>query len=142
VLIHDVVHPFASAQLFRAVLAAVDETGAAIASLRPTDFVYRNADVGERGPGVVAERVEGAWIAQSPKAFRRDILEQGYGLLEARSAGGSTVHRDSPSGDPGSLDLLRLAGGRVVTVPGDVRNIKITTAEDLRHAESLLNASS
>jgi hypothetical protein len=39
-----------------------------------------------------------------------------------------------------SLDLVRLAGGRVAKVPGSVRNLKLTTPEDIAIAEALLRA--
>lgn len=134
VMIHDVAHPLASAALFRAVLTAAQDAEGAIAALAPTDFVYQDGGTQEvDGRPAIAERVSGAWIAQSPKAFRRELLSAGYALADERRA------LDPAWEDPGSLELVQLAGGRVITVPGEARNLKITDAEDLQLAEALLS---
>jgi len=134
VMIHDVAHPLASPALFRAVLAAAKDADGAIAALRPTDFVYRDGSTQEvDGRPAIAERVSGAWVAQSPKAFRRELLNAGYALADERRA------IEAAWEDPGSLELVQLAGGRVITVPGEARNLKITDAEDLPLAEALLS---
>jgi 2-C-methyl-D-erythritol 4-phosphate cytidylyltransferase len=78
------------------------------------------------GPdGGVLETVtrDGLWAVQTPQAFPLQTL------------------RRAVEGGAGATDcagLVESAGGRVKIVMGDPRLAKVTTADDLRHVESLL----
>jgi 2-C-methyl-D-erythritol 4-phosphate cytidylyltransferase len=67
------------------------------------------------------------WLAQTPQTFRVEVIREAH--LRAHLLG-VTVTDDAA--------LLEWAGGQVKIVPGDTRNFKITTPEDLQLAEALL----
>src|SRR5713101_7575990 len=93
IVIHDAARPFASAQLIARTIAAAAESGAALAAVQARDTVkraspdqdpagarrHRGAD-GTAGaaPCLVAETLDRAtiFLAQTPQAFRRDVLRQ------------------------------------------------------------------
>lgn len=122
VLCHDVARPFASAALFTAVLNALDVADGAV----PTQPVH---DTVKRVDGnAVAETVarDGLVLAQTPQAFRREVLE--------------AAHRAAAlEGFEGTDDavLVERAGYKVVSVAGDPLNLKLTTVADLRVASAL-----
>jgi 2-C-methyl-D-erythritol 4-phosphate cytidylyltransferase len=62
---------------------------------------------------------------QTPQVFRRDLLAKAYAKR------GHTVTTDY-------AHLLEMIGEKVKILPGSYRNIKITTAEDLKVAETFL----
>ena len=69
------------------------------------------------------------WLAQTPQAFRTDILTRAH-----RAAA-----RDGFVGTDDAVLVERL-GERVYVVPSSPRNRKITTPEDLDWAEWVLSA--
>jgi 2-C-methyl-D-erythritol 4-phosphate cytidylyltransferase len=66
------------------------------------------------------------WRAQTPQGFPRELLERAH--REGRAAG---VHGTDDAA------LVERLGVEVRLVPGSERNIKVTTAEDLKLAEAL-----
>lgn len=117
VVVHDAARPLASAALFRAVVAAVEDgADAAIPGLDLTDTVKRV----ERGPDhtVVVETLDRSELVtvQTPQAFRREVLERAHAA------------NDEATDDAG---LVEAAGGRVVIVAGETTNVKITTPADI-----------
>ena len=120
VLIHDAARPFATAALIDRVLAAAMTTGAAIPALAARDTVKRR----DLATGVVRESVPRAevWLAQTPQAFRRDVLAK----IGPLSAGDREATDESM--------LAEWAGLPVMIVEGDERNVKITTPDDLADA--------
>lgn len=121
IAIHDAARPFVPPSLFARVVQAAREDGAAAAGL-PLAETVRRADEA----GISREEVErdGLWAAQTPQAFRRELL------VLARDAAGERTFTD----DAGAVAAL---GARVRMVPGDRRNLKITTLEDLAYASEL-----
>jgi 2-C-methyl-D-erythritol 4-phosphate cytidylyltransferase len=122
VLCHDVARPFASSALFAAVLGALDRADGVVPILPVHDTVKRVAD------GMVTETVsrDELGLAQTPQAFRRDVLE--------------AAHRAATlEGFEGTDDaaLVERAGFRVVVVAGEASNMKLTTASDLAVASAL-----
>jgi 2-C-methyl-D-erythritol 4-phosphate cytidylyltransferase len=122
VVCHDVARPFASAALFAAVLMALNHADGAVPTLPVHDTVKRmnGSQIGETVPR------DGLVLAQTPQAFRRQVLD--------------AAHRAAVvSGFEGTDDaaLVERAGYRVVSVPGDPSNLKLTTAADLRVATAL-----
>lgn len=124
VVVHDGARPGASAQLFAAVVAAV-QAGAdgAIPGLPVADTVKRTATDGNQV--WVAETLERDCLvaAQTPQAFTVHALRSAH-------AGGGEATDDAA--------LVEAAGGRVVVVPGDAANRKITVVEDLAAMEQYL----
>ena len=128
VVIHDAARPFASPDLFTAVVKAV-ASGAdgAVPILPLTDTVKR-----VRGDVVVHTEIrEELGLAQTPQACRVDVLRAA--LRRAAEAGLDFTD------DAG---LLEWAGAVVRAVPGEPGNFKITTLLDLLRADELLRGRS
>lgn len=127
VAVHDAARPFAPPDLFTAVIRAVRGGAAgAIPVIAVADTVKRVHD------GVVVTTLdrEELALAQTPQAFRVDLLREAHARAEAV---GDHVTDDAC--------LLELAGGTVRAVPGDPQNFKITTLLDLAHAETRIGGS-
>lgn len=120
VVVHDAARPLASPELFRAVVRAVVEgADAAVPGVPVPDTVKR---VGEAG--LVEETVDrtGLVLVQTPQAFSTAVLRRAH-------ASGAHATDDAA--------LVEAAGGRVVVVPGEPDNLKITLAADLARARAL-----
>ena len=123
VLVHDGARPFLAAGLVDRVLAALDESPAAIPALPLRDTVKRGAG------GVVTQTVERAdlWRAQTPQGFRyKDILAAHRGV----------IGQDLPD----DAAVAERAGLPVRLIEGSEDNIKVTTADDLARAARILSA--
>jgi len=126
VIVHDGARPLVTVDLVEGCIRAAAEGGAATAGVPVKDTVKEVAHGGQ----VLRTCDRGAlWLTQTPQAFRREILER--------------AHREaSLDGFRGTDDtsLVERLGIPVRMVPGDYRNIKITTPEDLVIAEALFAA--
>ena len=123
IVCHDAARCLAQPQLFEAVLDALRRADGAIPVVPVADTVKRLDD------GVIAGTLDRdeLGLAQTPQAFRAEALRE--------------AHRIAEESDVEATDdamLLELAGYRVVAVPGDPGNFKITTREDLDRAERVL----
>jgi 2-C-methyl-D-erythritol 4-phosphate cytidylyltransferase len=120
IVVHDAARPLARRELFAAVIAAIESgADAALPALAVADTVKR-VD-GDR----VTETIDRTDLvaAQTPQAFRASVLRR--------------AHADLPQAtDDGAV--VEAMGGKVVVVPGDPRNLKITTPDDLVVAAALL----
>ena len=117
VVVHDAARPLASPALFHAVVdAIVSGADAAIPGLTLTDTITRVSVRGEETS--VAETLERDELVavQTPQAFRRELL------VRAHASGADA------SDDAGLVEAL---GARVVVVPGEAHNVKITRPQDL-----------
>ncbi|MHB1987358.1 MAG: 2-C-methyl-D-erythritol 4-phosphate cytidylyltransferase [Acidimicrobiales bacterium] len=113
VVVHDAARPLASAELCRSVVAAVrDGADGAIPGIPLADTVKRTSN------GEVAETLERGVLVrvQTPQAFVAQLLRR--------------AHERAPEAtdDAGLVEAL---GGRVVVVPGEDSNMKITSPCDL-----------
>ncbi|HWC33072.1 MAG TPA: 2-C-methyl-D-erythritol 4-phosphate cytidylyltransferase [Actinomycetota bacterium] len=122
VVCHDVARPFATAALCAAVLDALGDADGAVPAMPVSDTVKRVSGT------VVVETVprDDLVAAQTPQAFRRGALEDAH--RDARAA--AVVSTDDAA-------LLERLGMRVVVVPGDPMNIKITVPKDVAAAEAI-----
>lgn len=137
VLIHDAARPLVDHDTIDRVLAATRPGQGAIAAIPVADTLKKSAgkiSTGEQTSdhtkqidSTVAR--DGLWQAQTPQAFLlTDILD---------------LHRKAASAPSQATDdaaIAEAAGYPVVLVEGDSLNRKITTAQDLRIAESILKA--
>jgi 2-C-methyl-D-erythritol 4-phosphate cytidylyltransferase len=124
VVCHDAARPFASPDLFSAVVEAVDEhVDGAIPVVPIADTVKRVLS----GRIVGTESREGLALAQTPQAFRLEALREAH----ARASEASVAFTDDAS-------VMEWAGYRVAAVHGDPRNFKITTLLDLARAQARL----
>ena len=129
-MVHDAARPLVSAGLIQRVCRAAILGGAAIAALPAADTVkVARAE----GPGhLVAATLERktVWLAQTPQAFRRELLMSALRQAEL----------DGFQGTDCASMVERLPGenGRVALVEGEPRNIKVTYPEDLTRAAMIL----
>ena len=123
VLVHDGARPFVERGVIDAVIAHARSGDGAVAAVPVSDTLKQQA---ADDPTRVASTVsrDGLWRAQTPQGFPRRLLEQAY----ARP-------RQTPTTDDASL--VEACGAVVRLVPDSVRNLKITTREDLALAEAL-----
>ncbi len=120
ICIHDAARPLASVELFRRVIDAVHAgADAAIPGVAVTDtvkVVERTDDTAV----VVATPDRSTLVAvQTPQAFRAPLLR--------------AAHRGGAEGTDDAA-LVEATGGRVVVVPGETDNRKITHPDDLHWA--------
>jgi 2-C-methyl-D-erythritol 4-phosphate cytidylyltransferase/2-C-methyl-D-erythritol 2,4-cyclodiphosphate synthase len=122
VLVHDAARPFVTADLITRSIEGAARHGAAIAALPASDTVKR-ADSSSGSP-IVAQTIprEQVFLAQTPQAFRRDILAAAIAL------GRSGIEATDEAA------LAERAGHAVHIVEGDAGNVKITTTADLESA--------
>ena len=127
VVVHDAARPFVSGDLIARTIAAAAESGAAVAALAARDTVKRSG--AETGAGrMVRETLprETIFLAQTPQAFQRGVLERAL----ASAAGDSADATDEAT-------LVERGGHAVRIVEGEASNIKITVAADLPVAEAI-----
>ena len=121
IAIHDAARPFASPSLFAKVVAVATEFGSGVPGLAVAETV-RRAD--EAGRAIEEVDRNGLWTAQTPQAFKRAILER------ARRAAGDRSFTD----DAAAVIALDVD---VRLVPGERRNFKLTSPEDVSYAREL-----
>jgi len=120
VVIHDAAHPLAPRELFTDVVAAVRSGADAAAPALPLPEALKRT-LGTRVVATV-QRAD-IVLVQTPQAFRAETLRAAHRL-------GVEAAEDT--------ELLERLGANVVTVPGDVRNIHVTSAGDIEVAERLV----
>jgi 2-C-methyl-D-erythritol 4-phosphate cytidylyltransferase len=124
VLVHDAVRPFLTEDMIARVVAAAVKHGAAIVAVPMRDTVKRvGAD------GLIEETVDRKplWLAQTPQAFKRALLEEAH---EKALRNGLRATDDA--------QLVERLGQHVAIVEGSTENIKVTRPEDLMIGEAIL----
>jgi len=124
ILVHDAARPCVDVELVLRVIRAAVEHGAAIPAMPIPDTVKRvDRD------GIVVETLDRSMlrVAQTPQAFRREILVRAYGNARRQVLTGTD-----------DAALVEALGLPIHTVVGDTNNIKITTEEDFASAEAWL----
>ncbi len=119
VLVHDAVRPFVPLRLLDEVIAAVRAHGAAVPAV-PVADTLRRADGGTFGETVDRE---GVYAVQTPQGFDVDLLRRAFAAL--------------PDATTDDAALVAALGAPVRLVPGDRRNLKLTTPDDLALARAL-----
>lgn len=125
VVIHDGARPLTTPELFDAAVVASRHAGAAIAAIPVADTLKRVGD-----DNLIIETVprDGIWAAQTPQAFRRDLLLAAF----AEPIAAERTFTDEAA-------LFEALGYRIAVVPGSASNVKVTRPEDLAIAEALLS---
>lgn len=121
VLIHDAARPFVSKALIDRVIDALETHEAAIPALPVTDTLKRVA--GDSVVGTVSR--DALQAAQTPQGFLHGAIREAH----------ENAARDEQAFTDDAA-VAEWAGMRVVTVPGDRTNIKLTTADDLAEANA------
>jgi 2-C-methyl-D-erythritol 4-phosphate cytidylyltransferase len=123
VIVHDAARPLATPTIFESCLTSAARSGGAIAAIPVADTLKRVAD------NAIATTVAraGLWQAQTPQAFRRDLLVAAH----QRAASEGIVATDD-------ADLVERSGARIEVVEASTANIKITTPSDLAIVEAII----
>jgi 2-C-methyl-D-erythritol 4-phosphate cytidylyltransferase len=119
IVVHDGARPLATANLFKQVVEEVKAGADAVVPALPvTDTLKEVTD------GLVTGQVDRRLVqaVQTPQAFKASVLRAAHS-----------------SGEHGTDDatLVENCGGRVTVVPGEQRNIKVTTPADLELVQAL-----
>lgn len=120
VVVHDAARPLASPALFDAVIGAVRRGADAAVPAVPVPDTVKRVDGDEVVETVARDELV---VVQTPQAFRADALR-------AAHTGGADATDDAA--------LIEAADGRVVIVPGERANLKVTTPADLVMAAAIL----
>jgi 2-C-methyl-D-erythritol 4-phosphate cytidylyltransferase len=122
IVVHDAARPLAGTGLFELVIDTVRAgVDAAVPALPVVDTIKR-----VDGDLVVETPARNDLVAvQTPQAFRADQLRAAH------------AHHPEATDDAALIEVI---AGSIVVVPGDPRNVKVTTVADLTIIEALLAA--
>ena len=124
VLVHDGVRPFVTEEIIFECLTATAEWGAAVTAV-PVKETIKVAN--EELFVVDTPERHRLWRVQTPQCFRKSLLVEAH---EKARRNGITATDDAA--------LVEQLGHPIKLVTGSYRNIKLTTPEDLRIAETFL----
>ena len=122
VLVHDIARPYTSHDLISRVLAKLQDHAAVIPAVQVTDTVKRMQG------DLVSETVprDQLYTIQTPQGFQFQALYDAHQRLKGQSLSDDAA-------------VMEKAGIPVVMVEGESNNIKITTQEDFKQMQTLLN---
>jgi 2-C-methyl-D-erythritol 4-phosphate cytidylyltransferase len=122
VAIHDGVRPLVTMEVITETFKAAEASGAALACVPVSDTIKK-----KKGAHLETIARSDLWLAHTPQTFRTDLILQAH----------KKALEDGFDGTDDAALVERL--GRPVTIVEDsADNIKITTPEDLKLAEMLL----
>jgi 2-C-methyl-D-erythritol 4-phosphate cytidylyltransferase/2-C-methyl-D-erythritol 2,4-cyclodiphosphate synthase len=125
VLVHDAARPYVSARLITETIRAAEQHGAAIVALPVRDTVKRARPTAS---GLTIRETlprDEIFLAQTPQGFRREILADAVAVAESGDVTDEAM-------------LIERTGIPVHLVEGDIANIKVTTAQDMRDLQQHL----
>ncbi len=126
VVVHDAVRPFVTGTMVRDVVDGARTHGAAVVAVPVRDTVKRVASNGMIETTVDRQAL---WLAQTPQAFRIEVLRDAHRLGRLR---------DVEATD--DAFLVEQSGHAVFIVNGSTDNMKMTRPEDLVVGEAILSA--
>lgn len=126
VVIHDAVRPFVSRDILEASIDAASKYGACVATLPAVDTMLEIEDGFVKSVPPRSSLVHG----QAPDSARILLLERALRSLTDEERKSIT----------GTAQILVMSGILVRTIPGDPRNIKITTSVDMEIGERYMEA--
>lgn len=123
VAIHDAVRPFITTTLISECLHTAYETGAVTVMRRCKETVKAVED------GCIVDTIDRSrlWIAQTPQAFKKDLIIESH----RKAAGDGFIATDD-------CMVAEYCGHTIRVIEGNDSNIKITTPTDLLIAEEIL----
>lgn len=129
IVIHDAARPFVTEAVINRAINGAEMHGAAIAAVGVSDTVKQAGALNPDGSRLIRGTIarDSVFLAQTPQAFRRDVLKR------ALTEGAAIDATDEAM-------LVERLGLPVHLVDGDPRNVKITTAADLAAAQADANA--
>lgn len=132
VLIHDGARPFVTPEMIGRGMEAVKKYDACVLGMPVKDTIKI---IDEDGFAVDTPKRETVWQVQTPQIFAFPLIKSAYEKLIAEEQNlleqGITVTDDA-------MVMELFSGKRVKLIEGSYENIKITTPEDLKIAESFL----
>ena len=124
VLVHDAARPLVTVQTIEEVIDSAEKFGGAIAAVPEKNTIKIIDD--ENFVKLTPPRSEIVSV-QTPQGFRKEILFRAYAAAEEENFLGTD-----------DASLVERIGGKIKIVWSDYSNIKITTPEDVKIAESFL----
>jgi len=124
VAVHDAARPLITPREIERVFSAAQKHGAAVLAAPITDTL-KFADTNQIVTGPIDR--QNVFGMQTPQIFRRELLSQAC----------EQVKRDSLTVTD-EVSAIEHAGGKIVIVPAEDHNLKITYASDLALAEGIL----
>lgn len=126
VAVHDGVRPFITVDIIDQVITEAANSGGAIAAIPATDTIKQSSTEQIIEKTVARNKI---WFAQTPQAFKYKILMHAF-------------EKASEDGYLGTdeAELVERIGKEVKLVLGSKNNIKITTPEDLKLGELILDS--
>ena len=125
IIVHDAARPLATPARFHSVVDAVlAGADGAVPGLAISDTVKRIRHAGDVTLVASTETRDELVTVQTPQAFTRDALVRAH------------ANGDEATDDAALVEAL---GGRVVVVPGELDNVKITVPGDLATASSIVS---
>lgn len=118
--VHDAVRPFVSVETIKNVFVEAEKTGAAIPVVELKDSIRK---IG-LGDSVAVDRTNFRSV-QTPQCFEANLLKKAY-------------EQDFNTSFTDDASVVEANGEKVNLVNGNYANIKITTLEDIRIAETFL----
>lgn len=120
VAIHDAVRPLVTAEIIGESFKAAGQTGSGVVMVEAKDSIR------EKSGAITKARDRSDFLmVQTPQTFNVELIKKAFELEE------SVAFTDDAT-------VYEADNNIVTAVPGDYRNIKITTSEDLQIAETLL----
>lgn len=132
IFVHDGVRPFLTEEILRRCYEAVEKHHACVAGM-PVKDTIKLVD----GEGFAAKTPDRAllWQIQTPQVFDAPLIISSYEKLMQEK---EELAREGVSITDDAMTVERFSGCKVKLVEGSYENIKITTPEDIRLAETLL----
>lgn len=134
VFIHDGARPFVNELIIRDTYEAAREFGACVAGM-PVKDTIKIADDEEFAVQTPNRRT--VWAVQTPQVFEQSLITEAYATLIAQleelKAQGIEITDDA-------MVVETMLGRKVKLVRASYENMKLTTPEDMKIAESLLDA--
>ena len=126
VIIHDGVRPFANKEMLESCVKGAKKHGACIIGVPVQDTLKKINGIGNIKKTIQRKNI---WIAQTPQCFQYEIIIKAHENARMK-------------GHEGTDDafLVEQMGNPVKIITGSNKNIKITTREDLKLAEVMLQA--
>lgn len=124
VLVHDAARPLVKPDIVRAVIREAEKSGAAIAAVPVKDTIK---SVDAEGRVISTPDRSKLWAVQTPQGFQKKLLISAYQKAEQDGFLGTD-----------DASLVEHSGHSVTVVRSDYENIKLTTPEDMKAAETFL----
>ena len=123
VVIHDAARPFITKTLIEKCISACETSDGAIIAMQPHDTIKFSKD------NIVEKTIDRSniWMAQTPQAFNKQKILEAYSSREFDDL----ILTDESS-------LMEKLGYKIMIVPGNGKNFKITTFDDWKRAEAEL----